>query len=208
MIFSLGKQKEDLERPMEMAAVNRWRAKAIQVDEEIEGDFVGGFSSAEPVARMGVARTPEEKIEASWTSGVSEPKVTEPVSPPPAPEPIRLVEPSPKKLPIADIKSALGPGTLIEGKLRFDSPVRIDGTLKGEVTSTSVLIVGEQATVEAAIHVGTLIVYGQVVGKVRADDLVEIKKGGYLEADILARRVMMDEGGFWQGFSKPFGISL
>lgn len=102
-----------------------------------------------------------------------------------------------------NVKSALGPGTIIEGNFSFDSPVCIDGTLIGEVHSSSVLIVGENATVNAKISVGSLIVLGNVTGMVEAKDLVEIRAGGSLEGDIDTERVAIEEGGWFQGRCNP-----
>lgn len=97
------------------------------------------------------------------------------------------------------IRSALGPGTVIEGTFRFDSPVCIDGTLTGEVCSTSALIVGDQATVNAQVKVGSLIVMGQVYGEIEANELIEIRAGGQLRGDIVTRRLVMEEGGWFNG---------
>lgn len=104
-----------------------------------------------------------------------------------------------RKPSIESIRSALGPGTLIEGKFSFDSPVRIDGILRGEVNSTSALIVGERASVQATIHVGSLVVLGEVSGEVEATESVEVKRGGYLVGDIVAQNMMIEEGGFFTG---------
>ncbi len=99
-----------------------------------------------------------------------------------------------------NVRTALGPGTLIDGKFSFDSPVRIDGDLSGEVTSTSALIVGEEANVSADIKVGSLIVYGKVTGNVEVRDLVEIRAGGSIEADISAERIVMEQGSLFNGY--------
>ena len=106
-----------------------------------------------------------------------------------------------------NIKSALGPGTIIEGKFRFDSPVSIEGTLIGEVTSNSVLIVGAQANVTAKISVGSLIILGRVQGDVECEELLEIKTGGHLEGDVRSKRIAIDDGGWFRGLSTPTGKS-
>ena len=98
-----------------------------------------------------------------------------------------------------NIKSALGPGTVIEGKFSFDSPVCIDGTLSGDVKSSSVLIVGEEATVTGSIEVGSLIVLGTVSGDVEAEELVEVRSGGMLEADIQTKRICLQDGAWFSG---------
>lgn len=99
----------------------------------------------------------------------------------------------------SEIKSALGPGTVVEGRFQFDSPVRIDGSLKGNVDSTSALIVGEQATVEGTIAVQSLIVLGQVSGEVTAEQLIEIGTCGRLDANISTEQIVIREGGTFKG---------
>lgn len=105
----------------------------------------------------------------------------------------------------SNVKSALGAGTVIEGKFSFDSPVRIDGTLTGEISSSSVLIVGKQATVSGNIKVGSLIILGQVEANIEADELVEIRSEGKLIGDIKASRLAIEDGGFFEGRNTPRG---
>lgn len=103
----------------------------------------------------------------------------------------------------ANLKSALSSGTIIEGKFKFDSPVRIDGTLIGEVQASSLLIVGGDASVEAKVKVGSLVVLGVVKGNVEAEELIEIKRGGVLEGDVKCARFAIEEGGWFQGKVSP-----
>ncbi len=98
-----------------------------------------------------------------------------------------------------NIRSALGPGTVIEGTFRFDSPVRIDGSLKGQVSSSSVLIVGEDACVEADIEVGSLIVLGTVDGTIEANELIELRGEGNLEGSIFTKRLVIGDGATFNG---------
>lgn len=99
----------------------------------------------------------------------------------------------------SNIRSALGSGTVIEGTFRFDSPVCVEGTLSGEVFSTSALIVGEGASVTGKITVGSLIVLGKVEGSVEAEELVEIRNTGSLDADIITKRIAIEDGGRYNG---------
>lgn len=98
-----------------------------------------------------------------------------------------------------NVRSALGPGTVIEGKFSFDGPVRVDGTLTGEINSSSALIVGEQAQINGNISVGSLIILGVVVGPVHASELIEIKSGGQLDGNIVTARLIIEDGGRFNG---------
>ncbi len=99
----------------------------------------------------------------------------------------------------ANLRSALGPGTVIEGKFSFDTPVRIDGSMNGEVISSSALIVGPQATVAGKVRVGSIIIAGEVTGEIEATDLVEIRSGGRYEGPIHAARVVIEDGAVFNG---------
>lgn len=99
----------------------------------------------------------------------------------------------------ANMRSALGCGTVIEGKFTFDSPVRIDGSLTGDIVSNSLLIVGEHAIVRARVDVGSLIVLGEVTGDITASELVEIRSTGTVRGDLTTTRIAIQEGGFYQG---------
>jgi cytoskeletal protein CcmA (bactofilin family) len=96
-------------------------------------------------------------------------------------------------------RSALGPGTVIQGKLSFDTIVVIEGKLGGEVYSTETLIVGKQGTVSAQVRVKSLVVAGVVKGDIVAADSIELLRGGRIEGDFTAKRVIMEEGAVFNG---------
>lgn len=198
MLFGSNKSpKEDLSYPVQDQVINRWRERnATQsIDVELVRDEVT-----------------EEITAPLWTDLFSERRyeVTPPPTPPkeePGPKQLSLPEEPAVKAPAPkpaipreeEVLSALGAGTMIEGKLSFDTPVKIDGILRGDVTSNSALFVGEHASVNAKIRVGSLIVHGEVTGDVVVEDLVEIKAGGDLQADIKARRLIIEDGGSFNG---------
>lgn len=97
------------------------------------------------------------------------------------------------------IRSALGEGTVINGKLSFDVPVRIDGKLKGEVFSSKALIVGEKGEVDATVVVDSLIVMGSVKGSIKAAGMVELLEGASIEGDLQTPFLIMVEGAVLNG---------
>ena len=52
-------------------------------------------------------------------------------------------------VPVPVLRSSLGADTVISGRLSFTVPTRIDGKLRGEVRASEMLVVGEDAVVEA-----------------------------------------------------------
>ncbi len=94
------------------------------------------------------------------------------------------------------VRSVLGAGTVIQGKLSFDTPVRIDGKLSGEVLSSKAVIVGTKGEMNAEIDVGSLVVLGNVKGVIRASEKVEIFPGGSLEGDVCSPSFVIHGGVF------------
>ena len=69
----------------------------------------------------------------------------------------------------------LGKDTEFEGTLTFQGAIRIDGHFKGEITADGSLVVGEDAMIEANIHVSYNVVRGEVHGNIIADQRVDIR---------------------------------
>lgn len=97
------------------------------------------------------------------------------------------------------IRSALGAGTVIQGKLSFDSTVSIDGKLTGEIHSSKTLVIGKSGLIDAKIEVSILIVRGVVKGHITATEKIEIRDGGQIIGDVVTPSFIMDDGCIFQG---------
>ncbi len=106
-----------------------------------------------------------------------------------------------------EISTLLGRGSEFEGKLTFEGTVRIDGTLKGEVFSDDVLIIGEGAFVEAEVNVGEVIIQGTIVGNVRAKRSIEIHAPGAVKGDLTTPSLQIAKGVIFEGRSFMEGVT-
>jgi len=93
----------------------------------------------------------------------------------------------------------LGEGTEVKGTLRFEGSVRIDGKFSGKILSPATLILGPRAMVDGEVHVGELQVHGAIRGTILADDRITIHGGGRVEADLKTRKLVIEQGAFFQG---------
>lgn len=96
-------------------------------------------------------------------------------------------------------RSALGPGTVIQGKLTFDTPVRIDGTLTGEVFSSKALYVGPSGKIDARIEAASLVILGKVKGNIKATEKIEILGNGVLEGQVSTPSLIIEAGCIFNG---------
>jgi cytoskeletal protein CcmA (bactofilin family) len=106
-----------------------------------------------------------------------------------------------KQAPQGEITTLLGRGAEFEGKLTFEGTVRIDGRFKGEVFSEGVLVIGDNAHVEAEIDIGEVIIQGTVVGNIKAKRSIEIHAPGRVKGDLTTPSLQIDKGVIFEGRS-------
>jgi len=184
MKFSLGKRTQD--SSIHQETLDRWRENSEQADAADESEPVFHLTD------VNIEQPEAASRESSSLTSQIERSVRPPVS-------TSAGETSSVTLDFSNIKTALGSGTVIDGKLSFEEPVRIDGTLTGEVHSSSVLVVGEQGSVDATLEVQGLIVLGNASGEITATDFVDVRENGRLEGNLKVRRLMLEEGGHFDG---------
>ncbi len=93
----------------------------------------------------------------------------------------------------------IGKGMTVEGKLTFDSTVRIDGVFKGEIDAKGTLVVGEGAFIEAQIKVDTAIITGEINGVVEAAKRVEIQSPGKIIGEVKTPNLIIGDGAVLDG---------
>ncbi len=98
-----------------------------------------------------------------------------------------------------EINAVLGRGTKFEGKLSFEGEVRIAGELKGEILSKDRLQIDEGANIFADITVGAAIIYGNVVGNVKALESVELRSTAHLKGNIETPQLFVERGARFDG---------
>ena len=98
-----------------------------------------------------------------------------------------------------ELNGFLDRGATFKGELEFEDTMRIDGKFNGKITSKNELIVGESAHIEGDFHVGRIAISGTVVGKIIADQRVEIHRNGKVYSDIDTPALIIEDGAIFQG---------
>ena len=112
-----------------------------------------------------------------------------------APEPMsKPVEPvSPGKI------NSIMEGTSIEGEVRSDSNIRIDGKVKGTINVRGRLIVGTSGVVEGDVTCQSSDIEGTVNGKITCQDLLSLKATAKLNGDIHTKKLSIEPGAVFAG---------
>ncbi|MDR2899899.1 MAG: polymer-forming cytoskeletal protein [Treponema sp.] len=98
-----------------------------------------------------------------------------------------------------DFDTILSAGIDFSGTLSFDKPFLIRGRMSGQIQSTGLLVIDEQAVVEANISTSRVIIRGEVKGNVTATEKVEIAPMGKLIGNVNAPEFVMEPGCVFNG---------
>jgi cytoskeletal protein CcmA (bactofilin family) len=92
------------------------------------------------------------------------------------------------------MRASLGPDAVVNGRLSFSSPTRIEGTLRGEVRASDLLVVGESGFVDGTIRATRLVLLGTLKGSILGAERVEIGPQGSVRGVIETRVLLVQEG--------------
>ena len=116
-----------------------------------------------------------------------------------------------KRIPTSDtstISTLLGRDTRIDGTFAFNETIRVDGHIKGKLTSEKgTVIIGENAVIDADVQVGVAIVRGKVNGRIEAQQRIEIYAPAQVVGDISAPTITIDSGVIFNGKCEMSGGS-
>jgi cytoskeletal protein CcmA (bactofilin family) len=98
-----------------------------------------------------------------------------------------------------EVKAFLGKGAEFSGKLMFSGSVRIDGDFKGDIFGNGTLVIGEGAGIEADIHVDSILISGEVHGKIDVKKSLKIYATGKLIGDVNTPSFAVEDGAFFEG---------
>lgn len=90
-------------------------------------------------------------------------------------------------------------GTSIEGEIRSDSNLRIDGRVKGTINVRGRLIVGQTGVIEGEVSCQSSDIEGTLVGKVNCQDLLSLKATAKLQGDINTKKLAIEPGAVFTG---------
>ncbi len=105
------------------------------------------------------------------------------------------------KTPVANgpILNTIGSGTRIEGSIQCDGDIRIDGTVKGTVTSKAKIVVGITGSIEGDLICENADISGKIFGSIEVNELLFMKSTSYLEGDITTTKFVVEAGAKFNG---------
>jgi cytoskeletal protein CcmA (bactofilin family) len=94
----------------------------------------------------------------------------------------------------------IGPSIQIEGDLRGDEDLIIEGKVSGAIhLGEHALTIGSNGKVKADVYANSVIVDGSLEGDLYGYERVAIRKGGSVKGNIISPRVALDDGARFKG---------
>jgi cytoskeletal protein CcmA (bactofilin family) len=98
------------------------------------------------------------------------------------------------------ISTFIGADASIDGNIEFKGTIRVDGTVKGKISSNSgTVVVGEKAVVNAEVNVNVAVIMGELNGTVNARERIEVYPPGRVGGDIHAPVISIEPGAIFNG---------
>ncbi len=95
--------------------------------------------------------------------------------------------------------NVLAQGIEIEGTIKFQNDMIIDGKVEGEIQSTTGKVtIGENAKIKGDVKAGEVKMFGTVEGSINSARC-ELKANSQLKGDIITKSLKMEEGALLSG---------
>ena len=107
-----------------------------------------------------------------------------------------------KKVIIEDenkIDTIIGEDIEFRGSLKFKNSLKVKCKFSGKIQTEGQLIIGQEANVNADINAKSISVSGNVKGKIKAQQKVELLKKSVTNADIITPDIIIESGAVFNG---------
>jgi cytoskeletal protein CcmA (bactofilin family) len=108
---------------------------------------------------------------------------------------------------LEQVGTIIGPGAVLDGPLTTKDSTRIDGTVKGNVTISGALIVGQEGKITGTVSAMNAYIAGEVTGNISAPQgKVEISDTGKVIGNVTCKGIIIDENAVFSGQCDMTGI--
>ena len=140
-------------------------------------------------------KDPEQQLDAV---PVETPRSASPAGPAVAPRPVDR--------PTSDARgsgqSRIGKSAKFKGDIHSDEDLVIDGQVEGAIDiPKNMLVIGTTGIVKANVQARSLVVQGELAGKVQVGERTQITATGRLNGDLVTGRIVIEDGGTLRGTS-------
>jgi cytoskeletal protein CcmA (bactofilin family) len=90
--------------------------------------------------------------------------------------------------------NSLVKGTVVEGTVRADSDIRIDGTIKGTLICDAKVIVGPTGLIDGEVRCANAVIEGKFEGILHVRELLNIRESAMVNGDVTTSKLVVQPG--------------
>jgi cytoskeletal protein CcmA (bactofilin family) len=103
---------------------------------------------------------------------------------------------------ISNSSNVIGKGTSLEGNIETFGNIRIEGKVRGNVTSKSKIALGNGSHVEGNIKAQNADIEGEVRGKIEISEMLILKSTASVHGDMVTGKLVVEPGAAFNGTCK------
>ncbi len=84
--------------------------------------------------------------------------------------------------------------TVLEGALRCENDLRVDGTIKGKLICQAKVIIGPTGSVDGEIHCQNAVIEGNFKGKLTVTELLNVRETAEVDGEINTNKLIVQSG--------------
>ena len=90
--------------------------------------------------------------------------------------------------------NSLVKGTVVEGTVKSESDIRIDGTIKGKLFCDAKVIIGPTGYVEGEIRCQNAVIEGKFEGNLHVAELLNIREAATISGEVATNKLIVQSG--------------
>jgi cytoskeletal protein CcmA (bactofilin family) len=98
-----------------------------------------------------------------------------------------------------NLNTIVGKGSSFEGTLKVEQSLRVDGRVKGHISTTDSLVIGKEGEIEGEINTKNAVIGGRVRAKVNASGKVVLESKAIFIGEMKTARLVIDDGAVFEG---------
>jgi cytoskeletal protein CcmA (bactofilin family) len=98
-----------------------------------------------------------------------------------------------------NLNTIVGKGSSLEGTLKVEQSLRVDGKIKGQVSTTDSLVIGKEGEIDGEIITKNAIIGGRVRAKLSATGKVVLEGNAVFVGELKTSRLVIDDGAVFEG---------
>lgn len=101
--------------------------------------------------------------------------------------------------------NSLVQGTVVEGKVKASTDIRIDGTIKGDLICEAKVIIGPSGMVEGTVRCQNAVIEGKFDGILLVTELLNIRETAKVQGEVSYGKLIVQSGAIISGSYKVAG---